>query len=136
MILLIDNYDSFTYNLFQYLCELGAEVKVARNDKITPDEIEELAPKRIVVSPGPGAPPQAGISSEVIQRFAGRVRILGVCLGHQNLSLAIHRHPVQCQGTLVTLTNLRHSLCSWRVSSLLIGWQAGSWNTRHHRTQT
>jgi anthranilate synthase/aminodeoxychorismate synthase-like glutamine amidotransferase len=88
MLLLIDNYDSFTYNLFQYLSELGEEVKVARNDKITPDEIEKMAPERIVVSPGPGTPEQAGISSDVIRRFGGRVPILGVCLGHQCLGYA------------------------------------------------
>ena len=83
MLLLIDNYDSFTYNLFQYLSELGEEVKVARNDSITLDEIEKLAPERIVISPGPGTPEQGGISNDVIRRFGERVPILGVCLGHQ-----------------------------------------------------
>jgi anthranilate synthase/aminodeoxychorismate synthase-like glutamine amidotransferase len=83
MILLIDNYDSFTYNLYQYLSELGAEVKVARNDKITLEEIEELAPERIVISPGPGTPHDAGISEDVVLRYGGRLPILGVCLGHQ-----------------------------------------------------
>ena len=83
MLLLIDNYDSFTYNLYQYLSELGAEVSVTRNDKITLDEIERLAPERIVISPGPGTPRDAGISNDVIRRFGGRVPILGVCLGHQ-----------------------------------------------------
>jgi para-aminobenzoate synthetase component 2 len=83
MILLIDNYDSFTYNLYQYLCELGAEVRVFRNDKITLTEIEKLAPERIVISPGPGYPAEAGISKEVISAFGNRLPILGVCLGHQ-----------------------------------------------------
>jgi len=83
MLLLIDNYDSFTYNLFQYLSELGEEITVARNDKITLDEIEKLAPARIVISPGPGTPEQAGISNDVIRHFGGRIPILGVCLGHQ-----------------------------------------------------
>jgi anthranilate synthase/aminodeoxychorismate synthase-like glutamine amidotransferase len=83
MILLIDNYDSFTYNLYQYLCELGEEVKVTRNDEITLDEIEALKPERIVISPGPGRPESAGISNEVILRFGEKVPILGVCLGHQ-----------------------------------------------------
>ena len=83
MLLLIDNYDSFTYNLFQYLSELGEEVNVVRNDKITLDEIEKLAPERIVISPGPGTPEQAGISNDVIRRFGDRLPILGVCLGHQ-----------------------------------------------------
>ncbi len=83
MILLIDNYDSFTYNLYQYLSELGAEVKVARNDKITLKDIERMAPQRIVISPGPGRPEDAGISNEVIRKFGERLPILGVCLGHQ-----------------------------------------------------
>jgi len=83
MLLLIDNYDSFTYNLFQYLSELGEEVKVARNDSITLEEIEKLAPERIVISPGPGTPEQGGISNDVIRMFGERVPILGVCLGHQ-----------------------------------------------------
>jgi anthranilate synthase/aminodeoxychorismate synthase-like glutamine amidotransferase len=88
MLLLIDNYDSFTYNLYQYLSELGEEVKVARNDKITLDEIEQLAPERIVISPGPGRPEDAGISNEVILHFGDRVPILGVCLGHQCIGQA------------------------------------------------
>jgi anthranilate synthase component 2 len=83
MLLLIDNYDSFTYNLFQYLSELGQEVLVARNDKITIEEIEKLGPERIVVSPGPSTPLRAGISNDVIRRFGPRLPLLGVCLGHQ-----------------------------------------------------
>jgi anthranilate synthase/aminodeoxychorismate synthase-like glutamine amidotransferase len=83
MLLLIDNYDSFTYNLYQYLSELGEAVKVARNDEITLDEIEKMKPERIVISPGPGRPEDAGISNEVILRFGERVPLLGVCLGHQ-----------------------------------------------------
>jgi len=83
MLLLIDNYDSFTYNLYQYLGELGAEVKVARNDAVTLDDIGEMAPERIIISPGPGNPDDAGISKEVIRRFAATTPILGVCLGHQ-----------------------------------------------------
>ncbi len=88
MLLLIDNYDSFTYNLYQYLSELGAEVRVARNDKITPGEIERMAPERIVISPGPGRPEDAGISNEVILKFGERIPILGVCLGHQCIGQA------------------------------------------------
>ena len=83
MLLLIDNYDSFTYNLFQYLSELGQEVLVARNDKITIEEIEKLGPERIVVSPGPSTPLRAGISNDVIRRFGPKLPLLGVCLGHQ-----------------------------------------------------
>ncbi len=83
MLLLIDNYDSFTYNLFQYLSELGQEVLVARNDKITIEEIEKLGPERIVVSPGPSTPLRAGISNEVIRHFGPKLPLLGVCLGHQ-----------------------------------------------------
>ena len=83
MILLIDNYDSFTYNLYQYLCELGAEVEVVRNDKITLKEIEQKQPEKIVVSPGPRRPENAGISNDVIKHFGESIPILGVCLGHQ-----------------------------------------------------
>jgi anthranilate synthase component 2 len=88
MLLMIDNYDSFTYNLVQYLGELGAEVRVFRNDKITLEEIEALAPERIVISPGPCTPNEAGVSVDTIKRFAGRVPILGVCLGHQAIGQA------------------------------------------------
>jgi len=87
-ILMIDNYDSFTYNLVQYFGELGEAVQVARNDQITLDEIEALAPDRICISPGPCSPAEAGISVAVIQRFAGRTPILGVCLGHQAIGAA------------------------------------------------
>jgi anthranilate synthase component 2 len=83
MLLLIDNYDSFTYNLFQYLSELGEEVRVVRNDKITLDEIERMKPERIVISPGPSTPLNAGISNDVIKHFGAKVPVLGVCLGHQ-----------------------------------------------------
>ncbi len=88
MLLLIDNYDSFTYNLAQYLGELGAEVRVERNDRITVEEIAQLGPSRIVISPGPCTPNEAGISLEVIRTFSGRVPILGVCLGHQAIGQA------------------------------------------------
>lgn len=83
MILVIDNYDSFTYNLVQYLGELGEKLVIKRNDKVSLDEIEELMPERIVISPGPGMPKDAGISCDVIRGFANRIPILGVCLGHQ-----------------------------------------------------
>ncbi|MFZ4483342.1 MAG: anthranilate synthase component II [Chthoniobacterales bacterium] len=83
MILVLDNYDSFTYNLVQYFGELGADLRVVRNDQITVAEIEELAPERIIISPGPCTPHEAGISNEVIRTFGARRPILGVCLGHQ-----------------------------------------------------
>ena len=83
MILLIDNYDSFTYNLYQYLCELGAEVEVIRNDKTTVEDIAALQPEGIVVSPGPCSPREAGISNDVIRHFGPKLPVLGVCLGHQ-----------------------------------------------------
>ena len=86
--LLIDNYDSFTYNLYQYLCELGADVVVYRNDKITLDEIEALEPRRIVISPGPKTPVEAGVSVPVLQRFSPTIPTLGVCLGHQAMGAA------------------------------------------------
>lgn len=86
MILIVDNYDSFTYNLFQYLGELGQKLRVYRNDEITLRQIEKLKPERIVISPGPGTPREAGISMEVIRHFAGEVPILGVCLGHQAIA--------------------------------------------------
>jgi anthranilate synthase/aminodeoxychorismate synthase-like glutamine amidotransferase len=88
MLLVIDNYDSFTYNLVQYLGELGAEIRVARNDTIALDEIAALRPDRIVISPGPGTPDDAGISLELIKRFHGTIPILGVCLGHQAIGQA------------------------------------------------
>jgi anthranilate synthase/aminodeoxychorismate synthase-like glutamine amidotransferase len=88
MILLLDNYDSFTYNLAQYLGQLGQQVEVRRNDKITLSEINRLHPERIVISPGPCKPQQAGISVDLIRTFAGRVPILGVCLGHQAIGYA------------------------------------------------
>ena len=88
MILLIDNYDSFTFNLAQYLGELGAPPTVRRNDEITIDEIERLHPSHIVISPGPGRPEDAGVSVEVIRRFGPRTPVLGVCLGHQGIGIA------------------------------------------------
>jgi anthranilate synthase/aminodeoxychorismate synthase-like glutamine amidotransferase len=88
MILLIDNYDSFTYNLYHYLGELGAEVAVFRNDRLTLDEVAALGPEKIVISPGPCTPREAGISCDLIRRFAGQIPILGVCLGHQCIGAA------------------------------------------------
>jgi len=88
MVFVLDNYDSFTYNLVQYMGEMGAEMTIRRNDELTVDEVEALAPERILLSPGPCTPQEAGISIELIQRFADRVPILGVCLGHQAIGAA------------------------------------------------
>lgn len=88
MILMIDNYDSFTYNLVQYFGELGADIKVVRNDEITIDEIAALAPEKIVISPGPCTPNEAGVSIDTIKTFAGKIPLLGVCLGHQSIGQA------------------------------------------------
>ena len=91
MLLMIDNYDSFTYNLVQYFGELGEDVRVYRNNKITVDQIEALKPRRVVISPGPCTPNEAGISVETIRHFAGRLPLLGVCLGHQSLASSLWR---------------------------------------------
>ncbi len=95
MLLMIDNYDSFTYNLVQYFGELGEEVWVYRNDQIDPDQIAEYAPARIVLSPGPCTPNEAGVSLAAIERFAGQIPILGVCLGHQSIGQAFGGHIVR-----------------------------------------
>ncbi|HYI14593.1 MAG TPA: aminodeoxychorismate/anthranilate synthase component II [Thermomicrobiales bacterium] len=109
MILLIDNYDSFTYNLYQYLCELGAEVQVARNDAISVHAVREMAPERIVISPGPCTPSEAGISVDLIQELAGQVPILGVCLGHQAIGAAfgarVVRAPMVMHGKTSSITH-------------------------------
>ena len=101
MILLIDNYDSFTYNLYHYLSELGATVKVCLNNKITLDEIEALRPEKIVISPGPCTPKEAGISCDTIARFGARIPILGVCLGHQCIAEAYG-------GNIVRVSRIMH----------------------------
>ncbi len=100
MILMIDNYDSFTYNVVQYLGELKADVKVVRNDEITVDEIADLAPEKIVISPGPCTPNEAGISVATIERFAGEVPILGICLGHQSIGQAFGGKVVRARAVM------------------------------------
>lgn len=97
MLLLIDNYDSFTYNLYQYFCELGAEVWVKRNDELTLDDIERLSPSRLVISPGPCTPDEAGISLAAIRYFAGKLPILGVCLGHQAIGQAFGSRVIRAR---------------------------------------
>jgi anthranilate synthase/aminodeoxychorismate synthase-like glutamine amidotransferase len=105
---MIDNYDSFTYNLVQYLGEMGGELQVYRNDRITPDEIERLKPDRIVVSPGPCTPKEAGISVEAIKRFAGKVPILGVCLGHQSIGYAFGGNIIRADRLMHGKTSMIH----------------------------
>jgi anthranilate synthase/aminodeoxychorismate synthase-like glutamine amidotransferase len=105
MVLVLDNYDSFTYNLVQYLGEMGAEVEVRRNDQVTVADVEKLRPERIVVSPGPCTPGEAGVSVELIRHFAGKVPVLGVCLGHQAIGEAFG-------GKVVRAKNLMHGKTS------------------------
>ncbi len=106
MIIMIDNYDSFTYNLVQYLGEMGQKLVVFRNDKVSVDKIEALKPERIVISPGPGNPEQAGISNDVIKFFAGKVPVLGVCLGHQCIGHSFG-------GKIIRAENLMHGKTSF-----------------------
>ena len=108
MLLMIDNYDSFTYNLVQYLGELGEDIKVFRNDKITISEIEQLAPDRIVISPGPCTPKEAGISVEAVRHFAGKVPLLGVCLGHQSIGAAFGAEIVNAPRLMHGKTSMIH----------------------------
>jgi para-aminobenzoate synthetase component 2 len=109
MLLLIDNYDSFTYNLYQYFCELGAEVVVKRNDELQLADIERLAPQRLVISPGPCTPNEAGISLDAIRHFAGKLPILGVCLGHQALGQAFGAKVVRAREVMHGKTSaIRH----------------------------
>jgi anthranilate synthase/aminodeoxychorismate synthase-like glutamine amidotransferase len=103
---MIDNYDSFTYNLVQYLGTLGQNIKVFRNDKITIEKIKKVKPKKIVISPGPGRPEDAGISCDVIKEFAGRIPILGVCLGHQCIGYVYG-------GRIIGAKKLMHGKTSW-----------------------
>jgi anthranilate synthase/aminodeoxychorismate synthase-like glutamine amidotransferase len=108
MLLMLDNYDSFTYNLVQYLGELGQDLKVYRNDKITVAEIEALKPERIVISPGPCTPKEAGISIDVIKHFAGKLPILGVCLGHQSMGEAFGGDVIRAPYLMHGKTSLIH----------------------------
>jgi len=108
MLLMIDNYDSFTYNLVQYLGELGQDVHVFRNDEITLDKIRELAPEKIVISPGPCTPNEAGISVPLIHEFAGKIPLLGVCLGHQSIGQAFGGRIVKAKTLMHGKTSLIH----------------------------
>jgi len=132
MILMIDNYDSFTYNLVQYFGELGADVKVVRNDEITIEEIAALAPEKIVISPGPCTPNEAGVSVETLKVFAGKIPLLGVCLGHQGIGQAfggkVIRAPFVMHGKTSPIyhkntgvfTDLKNPFQATRYHSLVI----------------
>ena len=128
MVFVLDNYDSFTYNLVQYLGELGAEVEVRRNDQVTVEEIETMRPERIVISPGPCTPQDAGISIELIRHFAGKIPVLGVCLGHQAIGEAFG-------GSVVRAAHLMHGKTSAVVhdnKSIFRGLPMPMTATRYH----
>ena len=137
MVLVIDNYDSFTYNLVQYLGELGADVTVRRNDEATLDDIAALAPARILISPGPGRPESAGITLDVIRAFGGRLPMLGVCLGHQAMGMtfggSVVRAPLPVHGKTSTIehdgrgifSGITSSFQASRYHSLVVG--EGGW---------
>ena len=128
MILMIDNYDSFTYNLVQYFGELGAEVKVFRNDAISLDEVQRLGPAQIVLSPGPGTPNDAGITLGLIERFAGEIPILGVCLGHQAIGQAFGGRVVKAKRVMHgKVSTIRHD-----GSGVFSGIPEGFAATRYH----
>lgn len=132
MLLLIDNYDSFTWNLYQYFCELGAEVEVHRNDRITLEQIAALQPEHLVISPGPCTPDDAGISLSAIRAFAGKLPILGVCLGHQAIAQAFGARVVRARGVMHgkvsaiehndggVFAGLNHPLTVTRYHSLIV----------------
>jgi anthranilate synthase component 2 len=128
MLLMIDNYDSFTYNLVQYFGELGADVHVHRNDKISLEEIESMQPSRIVISPGPCTPNEAGISIAVIEAFSGRVPILGVCLGHQSIGQAFGGRIVRAK----TLMHGKTSMIYHKDTGVFRGLENPLQATRYH----
>ena len=128
MLLMIDNYDSFTYNLVQYFGELGADVHIHRNDKISLDEIEAMNPQRIVISPGPCTPNEAGVSIDVIKKFCGRVPILGVCLGHQSIGQAFGGKIIRAK----TLMHGKTSMIHHKNSGVFKGLENPLQATRYH----
>ena len=128
MLLMIDNYDSFTYNLVQYFGELGADVHIHRNDKISLDEIEAMNPQRIVISPGPCTPNEAGVSIAVIKQFSGRVPILGVCLGHQSIGQAFGGRIIRAK----TLMHGKTSMIHHKDSGVFKGLENPLQATRYH----
>ncbi len=128
MLLMIDNYDSFTYNLVQYFGELGSRVSVYRNDQIEIDEVESMGPSWIVISPGPRTPDEAGISVDLVKRFAGRIPILGVCLGHQSIAQAFGGNIVHADRLMHGKTSLIHHKGQGVFADLSDPFQA----TRYH----
>jgi len=128
MVFVLDNYDSFTYNLVQYLGELGADVVVRRNDQVTVGEVEALSPQRIVVSPGPCTPQEAGISIDLIRKFTGRVPVLGVCLGHQALGAAFGAKIVRAP----TLMHGKTSQVRHDAKTIFAGLPSPMTATRYH----
>ena len=128
MVFVLDNYDSFTYNLVQYLGELGARVEVRRNNEVTVGEVEALGPERIVVSPGPCTPQEAGISIELIRHFAGKVPVLGVCLGHQALGAAFGGQVVRAK----TLMHGKTSQIEHDARTIFRGIESPMTATRYH----
>jgi len=128
MMLMIDNYDSFTYNLVQYLGELGADVQVHRNDQISVQEIESLKPERIMISPGPCTPNEAGISMQTIEKFAGKLPILGVCLGHQSIGQVFGGKIIHAKKIMHGKTSMIHHSNSGVFSGLSNPYEA----TRYH----
>src|SRR5438105_14702155 len=130
MILVIDNYDSFTYNLVQYLGELGEDLRVFRNDRITPEEIERLKPARIVISPGPGIPADAGITEDVVRYFHKSIPILGVCLGHQAIGAVVRSKVAPPQPLIHAKTSeLYHDSKCW-FEGLPQGFEATRYQSR------
>ena len=128
MILMVDNYDSFTYNVVQYLAELDADVSVYRNDRITIAEIEQLAPEKIVISPGPCTPNEAGISVEAIKHFAGKIPIVGICLGHQSIGQAFGGEIIRAKQVMHGKTSMIHHNNSGVFANLSNSYEA----TRYH----
>ena len=128
MLLMIDNYDSFTFNLVQYFQQLGAEVKVVRNDALTVDQVAALAPERIVISPGPGTPDEAGVSLRVIEQLGPRIPVLGVCLGHQSIGQVYGGHVIRAGNIMHGKTSpIRHE-----GKGVFAGLPDGYTATRYH----
>ena len=129
MLLLIDNYDSFTYNLYQYLSELGADIQVRRNDQVTLDEIEAMQPDHIVVSPGPCTPNEAGLSCQIIATFGPRIPILGVCLGHQAIGQVYGGQVIRASGPMHGKTSLMYHHSQGVFHNLPIPFEANRYHS-------